>query len=110
MSQTGVNDFRDIANNAILEIIETIDRYDQDYVLDVEVQSDIIKINIPVSDKQYVLNKHINYREIWLASPISGPYRFGYKNGKWLDKNAVDMAALLTKELSAFIKDIKFHL
>jgi iron donor protein CyaY len=101
--------FEEIASDTILEIIDTIEKYDPAGVIQIEVESDIITFTIP-GGKQYVLNKHNNYKEIWLVSPISGPYHFGYLNNNWVDKNNVVLADLLSKELSQFINKVKFFL
>ena len=101
--------FSKIADDTISEVVDTIEKYDPVGIAEIEFDSDVVKITI-LGKKQYVLNKHSNYRQIWLVSPLSGPYHFGYLQGRWIDKNSVVLADLLTKELSQFIDKIKFNL
>lgn len=105
--------FSEIANDTILEVIDTIEAHDHACIIEIEVESDVVKFTVlgkQNKEKQYVLNKHNNYRQIWLVSPISGPYHFNQLQETWVDKNGVVLADLLTKELSQFIDKIKFNL
>ena len=60
----------------------------------------------------WILNKQPANCQIWLSSPISGPFRFDFKEvetknfaeqtikrGKWVDRNGVSLSALLEREL-----------
>lgn len=61
----------------------------------------------------YVINKQPVNKQIWLSSPISGPFRFDYREveandsagnpirvGKWVDhRQGTSLTALLQKEL-----------
>ena len=108
--------FSEIASETILDIIDAIENHDTKSIVDINI-GDVVEINISMknsvsSKTQYILNKHNNYRQIWLVSPISGPYHFGYSGSdlkkKWVDKNGIVLEELLTKELSQFIDKIKF--
>jgi len=106
-----LDEFSEIASDTILDIIDTIEKYDQVGVADIEVEGDVVKISI-LDKNQYVLNKHNNYRQIWLVSPLSGPYHFEYlqvnSRNEWVDKKGIVLSDLLNKELSQFIDKIKF--
>jgi hypothetical protein len=101
--------FNQMVADTIYNIIDTIENHDPAGIIDIEVANDIITFTLP-EDRKYVLNKHTNYKEIWLVSPFSGPYHFKYLRSTWIDQNNVVLADLLAKELSQFINKIKFHL
>ena len=110
-----LDEFSKIANEFIAKIIDVIEAQDIHNIVDISV-GDVVEIDILVEESrsgkmQYVLNKHNNYRQIWLVSPLSGPYHFDLlvnSPRKWVDRNGVILEELLTKELSQFINQIKF--
>jgi CyaY protein len=104
-----LDEFIEIATETFLEIVDTIEKYDHVALIDIEIESDVLKLTI-LDDKQYVINKHNNYRQIWLSSPVSGPSHFDYVEGVWMNQDKISLSALLTKELSQFINKIKFDL
>lgn len=101
-------DFSEIANDTMLAVLDALDQYDIDDILDASLDAEIIKINSPKG--QFVLNKFNSFKQIWLVSPLTGPYRFNYQDGMWIDRNSTNLAVLLTNELSQFVKQIKFNL
>jgi iron donor protein CyaY len=103
------NDFAEIASDTIFTIIDTIEKYDPAGVIQIELEGDIITFIVP-ENKKYVLNKHNSYRQIWLASPISGPHHFSYVKNKWINSGGLLLADLLTSEFSQFVNKIKFYL
>jgi frataxin len=32
----------------------------------------------------YVINKQTPNRQIWMSSPVSGPFRYDYQHGSWV--------------------------
>jgi CyaY protein len=66
----------------------------------VDFLSDILKLSTPRGE--YVINKHSAAKQIWLASPISGPYHFFLKDGHWVNKSSIDLLSLLSTELQEF--------
>jgi iron donor protein CyaY len=108
MENNNVN-FSALADNTIFEIIDAIERHDPAGVIQIEMEGEIISFIVP-GNKKYVLNKHNNYQEIWLASPLSGPYHFGYLQNQWIDKNKILLSDVLSNELSQFVNKIKFYL
>jgi frataxin len=32
----------------------------------------------------YVINKQTPNRQIWMSSPVSGPFRYDYQHGQWV--------------------------
>lgn len=58
----------------------------------------------------FVLNKQPSLFQIWLSSPISGPWRFNFIKDDWISKHKnTELHSLLSKELSEILnKEIKF--
>lgn len=97
--------FSTFASKTIEYISDQIEDQDEIGIIDVDYLGDILKLL--TSRGEYVINKHSAAKEIWLASPISGPYHFYDDNGQWVNKHGVELLSLLEKELSQFIK-VKF--
>ena len=59
----------------------------------------------------YVINKQTPNQQIWLSSPVSGPYRYDIFRNSWVYKHTGEtMHALLDRELPKFIQtDPKFR-
>lgn len=93
--------FSTIASQTIAYISDQIEDFDDSGVIDVDYLGDILKLITPKGE--YVINKHSAAKEIWLASPISGPYHFHHYNGKWINKHGFELLSLLEKELSQFV-------
>lgn len=48
----------------------------------------------------YVINKQTPNRQIWLSSPISGPKRYDYHDGRWIYRHdGQELKTLLETEL-----------
>lgn len=90
--------YKDIIN-AIADSVELADKDDSS---DIDIQSDVLTITN--SYGTFVVNKQEFVQEIWLSSPISGPYHFFYKDGKWQNKNNVELFSLLESELKIVIQ------
>ena len=91
------SDFSKTAANALSYIVDEIESQDSGGLLDVDFNSDII--NIATQDGMFVINKHSAAQEIWLSSPISGPYHFANMQGEWKSKTGTDLFEILSKEL-----------
>ena len=95
------DDFSSLASKVILYISDQIEDQDTDGVIEVDYLGDILKL---LTDKgEYVINKHSAAKEIWLASPISGPYHFFFYNNKWINRDGVELMSLLEGELKQFV-------
>ena len=80
--------------NYIAEVIETDD---QEGLIDIDLSDGIL--TIANEDGTYVINKQTAVKEIWLSSPISGPYHFIKKDGRWVSRGGDELGNILTKEL-----------
>lgn len=89
------------------QISEEIEKQDIDFEIDIEFSNEVLKFE--VSEKIFVINKQTPTEEIWLASPISGPYHFSYQKNKWIDKKNNELKSILESEISSLInKKITF--
>ncbi|MCC8417068.1 MAG: iron donor protein CyaY [Rickettsia endosymbiont of Bryobia graminum] len=89
--------FLKLASQTIARIAEIIEKEDPEGHIDVDFQGDIL--NLTTDQGIYVINKHSAAKEIWLSSPISGPYHFYYNEGKWQSKTNNDLMTVLEQEL-----------
>ncbi|XVN41710.1 MAG: iron donor protein CyaY [Rickettsia endosymbiont of Argas persicus] len=89
------SEFSKIAETTISYIADKIEAQDQD--IDVDLQSDIL--NLETSNGIYVINKQSAAKEIWLSSPVSGPYHFFYEQGKWKNRAGLELMKILNNEL-----------
>ena len=53
-------------------------------VEDVSLHQSVLQLEMADS-KIYVINKQTPNLQIWLSSPFSGPQRFDYQEGEWLN-------------------------
>jgi CyaY protein len=89
--------FTQLSDKLLSDIIEALESQDCDNV-DLEYTRDFITLNSKIGT--FVINKHSISRQIWLSSPISGPYKFFYKEPKWVDKSGKILPNLLEEELN----------
>lgn len=88
------SEFSKIAETTIAYIAKKIE--EQDSSIDIDLQGDIL--NIDTADGTYVINKQSAAKEIWLSSPVSGPYHFFYNQEKWRNRAGLDLMNILTNE------------
>lgn len=97
-------EFSEIAAKTIMYIADKIEEYDKEGIIDVDSQGDIL--NLETSKGIYVINKQSAAKEIWLSSPVSGPYHFFYDQGKWKNSAGLELMTILTNELGIQFKII----
>lgn len=78
-------------------IAQAIEEKDIDGNIDVDINGDIL--NITTNDGTFVINKQPYLEEIWLSSPISGPYHFAYDGKKWVSKSGNELFLVLSEDL-----------
>jgi len=81
----------------IHKIADTIEDSDKDGKIDVDLND--ATLTLETKDGVFVINKQSAAKEIWLSSPISGPYHFAYQEGDWLSRSGVELFDILSKEL-----------
>lgn len=90
-------EFSKLAEQTIALIADIIETEDKDCLIDVDFHGDIL--NLTTASGIFVINKHSAAKEIWLSSPISGPYHFAYISGTWQSKNSINLIEILEREL-----------
>ena len=88
--------FETNANDAIQYLSHYIESNDTNGEYDIDFVTDGLDIN--TCNGVYTIRKQNIISEIWITSPISGPYHFAYKDGKWINKNKIDLFNLLFSE------------
>ena len=94
------DNFSHEAEKTISYIADEVEKQDPEGIIDIDFTVDMLNLSTPKGE--YVINKHSAAREIWVASPISGPYHFFNLNGLWITKNNIELMDLLSSELSQF--------
>ena len=77
-------------------IYETIEDHDMEGNIDMH---DGI-LTLDTNKGTFVLNKQSSTKEIWLSSPISGPYHFVLQDNYWKSRSGVELFEILTNELN----------
>lgn len=99
MSEPYIKDFMHFAEEAINKIADTLEAQDKDYKFDIDlISSNILSINGDTGT--YIINTQRASEEIWLSSPVSGPYHFAYKNDEWVSKTNDKLFDILEQELN----------
>lgn len=105
--ELSLNAYQEASDDTLEDLCEKLDaaletRYDQG--ADVTLSSGVLTVVID-NQNTFVINKQTPNRQIWLSSPISGPKRFDYVEGDWLERNSrVNLKRLLSEELSSLLK------
>lgn len=94
--------FNAIADEFLEELADRVDEELGD-ALDVEMQEGIV--TIAGEGGQYVINKHLPNRQIWLSSPVSGAWHFDYDEvgAEWVSTRGanITLTGLMSRELAA---------
>ena len=90
--------FAEEVTAVLYKIADKIEEIDKECELDIDLTQDIL--NISGSKGTYVINKQSVAQEIWLSSPVSGPYHFAKIDGSWIDRNGIKLFEVLSKELN----------
>jgi CyaY protein len=86
--------------NKIADIVESIDT---ECAIDVDLHDGILTLS--TEQGTFVINRQSAAKEIWLSSPVSGPYHFVFKDGRWCSRANNELFELLTKELHLTIEN-----
>ena len=96
-------DFAKEVTRIINFIATTIEENDVNGNIDVDINGDIL--NLITQDGTFVINKQSSVKEIWLSSPVSGPYHFLHDGKKWKSKAGDNFFEILSNDLNIKIKD-----
>ena len=97
-----MTDFIQNAEQTINHIADTIEDLDTEGRIDVDLNDSILTLE--TDDGTFVINKQNAVREVWLSSPITGPYHFSFTKGRWTNKMGKDLFQILTEELNIDIQ------
>ena len=98
------SDFAIQVINVLNKIVEMIEHYDNESLIDIDLSDNILTL---INDQgTYVINKQSAVQEIWLSSPVSGPFHFSYQEGVWQSRNGAILDKILSDELQIKI-DLK---
>ena len=86
--------------NLVAAAVEENDIYGN---IDVDINGDIL--NLITEDGTFVINKQSSTKEIWLSSPVTGPYHFLHDGKAWRSKAGDDLCRVLSDDLKIEIKD-----
>lgn len=83
-----------------------IEALDEDDALEIEQSSGMLSIELP-SGKQFVINRQIPTRQIWLSSPLSGGLRFDYDEDEkaWVLSDGRRLDTLLKADLETLLEE-----
>lgn len=91
------NEFSKVASSILALIADIVETEDKEGLIDVDFLGDIL--NLTTERGVFVINKHSAAKEIWLASPLSGPYHFCYNGTEWRSKSGRELFDILEQEL-----------
>jgi CyaY protein len=78
-------------------IAETVEMHDPEGEIDIDLNGDIL--NLTTGFGVFVINKQSAVKEIWLSSPVSGPYHFTLKDEVWRSKAGDEFYEILSRDL-----------
>ena len=96
-------EFIKLSEQTLQNILDKIEEADKEYKIEIDLIDGILNIDLP-DGGQYIINKHLASKEIWLSSPKSGASHFSYQEDEWLDSKGNNLFKMLNKELSALIE------
>ncbi|CAI4058057.1 hypothetical protein N7582_001003 [Saccharomyces uvarum] len=89
--------------DGLLDSLEEMSEAHPDCIPDVELSHGVMTLEVPAFGT-YVINKQPPNKQIWLASPLSGPDRFDLLNGEWVSlRNGTKLTDILTEEIEQAI-------
>ena len=95
-------DFSIEVERIINKIATTIEDNDQECRFDLDLNDGILSFSN--ESGTYVINKQSVAKEIWLSSPISGPYHFALQGKQWKSCTGAELYQVLSYELQIEIK------
>ena len=84
----------------IVERIEKIGLVDE--IEDCEYNGEILIID--TNHGRYIINKQGAAKQVWMVSPISGPYHFSFQDNNWINYKGENILVILNNEFKEHIK------
>ncbi len=82
---------------AQIEIVGLVDEIE-----DYEYNGDILIID--TNHGRYIINKQSAAQQVWMVSPISGPYHFSFQDNNWINYKGENILVILSNEFKEHIK------
>lgn len=104
------DDYRHFADDT-LELISTDieDFFEDRDIEEADVDESAGIVTIRTGRGVYVINKQPANKQIWLSSPVSGPKRFDYVDGRWVSlRDSAILHDILAKEMDEIFGDFEF--
>lgn len=97
-----LNTYHNEADKILDSIFEQLEILSEDYpelIPEVELEHGVMTLKLAKLGP-YVINKQPPNKQIWLASPVSGPSRFDFYQNEWISlRNNIKLIDLLNKEV-----------
>jgi frataxin len=73
-------------------------------------QDGVLTVQFGIPHGTYVINRQTPNLQIWLSSPISGPKRYDFHDGRWVYRHdGVSLHELLNQEIPSIVnQDVDF--
>ena len=84
-------------------IAEVVEANDPESEFEIDIRDGIL--HLITTCGVFVINKQSAVKEIWLSSPLSGPYHFAKKDSSWCSRNGAQLYEILSKELNINFKN-----
>lgn len=95
-----------MADGTLDSLAEKLEAYVEDQEVDggdVEYSQGVLTLRLG-RHGTFVINKQTPNRQIWLSSPVSGPFRYDYLNGRWTyHRDGRDMLRQLRQEVGQLL-------
>ncbi|KAG2422685.1 hypothetical protein HXX76_015849 [Chlamydomonas incerta] len=100
------NDYHHVADATMEVMAEKLEAYVEESDVDggdVEYSQGVLTVKLGPKGT-FVVNKQTPNRQIWLSSPVSGPFRFDYEGGRWrYSRDHRDLLLLLQEEIGGLV-------
>lgn len=97
-----LNTYHNEADKILDSIFEQLEILSEDYpdlIPEVELEHGVMTLNLAKLGP-YVINKQPPNKQIWFASPVSGPNRFDFYQNEWISlRNNIKLIDLINEEL-----------
>ncbi|XP_063713110.1 frataxin, mitochondrial-like [Symsagittifera roscoffensis] len=108
-------DFKDLSELYLNSLADHLDGLASKGVIerddfDVEHSGDVLTVNTGIRNMKYVINRQTPNRQMWLSSPLSGPFRYDYMDRSWIYRRTKEkMVTLLDREFKQlYSEDCQF--
>lgn len=100
----------DLYMDRLLDGLETLSEDFPDVIPDVELNHGVMTLEI-TGLGSYVINKQPPNKQIWLASPVSGPDRFDLYQNEWVSlRNGNKLNEVLSAEIKKVLPEVPVDL